>query len=78
MLELNKIYNKDTIIALDEIDEESIDMIFTDPPYKLVGGGRKNSLLRDKRENTPFSTNGECFEVKTPEFKEWIPKLYRI
>lgn len=77
-MELNKIYNKDTIVALDEISNESIDMIFTDPPYKLIGGGRKNSLLRDKRENTPFSTDGECFEIKTPEFKEWIPKLYRI
>lgn len=65
-------------MAIDELEDESIDMIFTDPPYKLVAGGRKNSLLRDKRENTPFSTNGECFDVKTPEFKEWIPKLYRI
>lgn len=65
-------------MAIDELEDESIDMIFTDPPYKLVAGGRKNSLLSDKRENTPFSTNGECFDVKTPEFKEWIPKLYRI
>lgn len=77
-MELNKIYNKDSILAIDELEDESIDMIFTDPPYKLVAGGRKNSLLRDKRENTPFSTSGECFDVKTPEFKEWIPKLYRV
>lgn len=40
-MELNKIYNKDAIVALDELSDESIDMIFTDPPYKLIGGGRK-------------------------------------
>jgi site-specific DNA-methyltransferase (adenine-specific) len=65
----------DCIEGIKKIDNNSIDMIFTDPPYKLVSGGRKNSLLKDT-EDTPFSNNGECFEVKTPEFKEWIPQLY--
>lgn len=37
-MEFNNIYNKDAIIAIDELQEESVDLIFTDPPYKLVGG----------------------------------------
>lgn len=75
MLELNKIYNEDCLIGINNIDNDSLDMIFTDPPYKLVGGGRKNSMLTDTVE-TPFSNSGECFAVKTPEFKDWIPLLY--
>jgi len=33
MLELNKIYNEDFKIGVNLIDDESIDLIFTDPPY---------------------------------------------
>jgi DNA modification methylase len=53
-------------------------MVFTDPPYKLIAGGRKNSLLRNNDGENPFSTSGECFNYKTPEFNEWIPLLYPI
>lgn len=74
-MEINKIYNEDCIKEIDKIENESIDMIFTDPPYKLVTGGRKNSMLKDTHD-TPFSKDGECFEHKTPEFKDWIPKLF--
>lgn len=33
MLELNKIYNQDCLDGIKLIDNESIDLIFTDPPY---------------------------------------------
>ncbi len=39
LLELNKIHNIDTIKGLKLIPENSINLVFTDPPYKLVGGG---------------------------------------
>jgi DNA modification methylase len=77
-LEFNNIYNLDAIEGLKEIPENSIDLVFTDPPYKLVAGGRKNSLLRNNDGENPFTTTGECFNYKTPEFKEWIPFLYPV
>jgi len=77
LLELNKIHNMDAIEGLKQIPNNSIDLIFTDPPYKLVSGGRKNSMLKEN-EDTPFSNSGECFNFKTPEFNEWIPLLYPI
>jgi len=33
MLELNKIYNKDCLEGLKELDDNSVDLICTDPPY---------------------------------------------
>ena len=35
MLRLNKIYNIDCLDGLKEIDDRSIDLIFTDPPYNI-------------------------------------------
>lgn len=35
MLELNKIYNIDCLEGLKEINDKSIDLIFTDPPYNI-------------------------------------------
>ena len=78
MLELNRIYNQDCLEGIKLIDDDSIDLIFTDPPYKLVAGGRKNSLLRNNDGESPFTTTGECFNYKTPEFKDWIHLLYPI
>jgi len=77
LLEINKIYNMNAIEGLKLISENSIDLVFTDPPYKLISGGRKNSLLKENKD-TPFSNTGECFNFKTPEFKDWIPLLYPI
>ena len=35
MLELNKIYNIDCLDGLSKLDDESIDLIITSPPYNL-------------------------------------------
>lgn len=80
-MELNKIHNTNAIEGLKQIELESVDLMFTDPPYKLVAGGRKNSLLRNKdddNELSPFTTSGEVFKEPTPKFSDWIPLLYPI
>lgn len=37
MLELNKIYCMDVLEGLRQLDDESIDLIITSPPYNKVG-----------------------------------------
>ena len=78
ILELNKVHNIDAIEGLKQIQLDSVDMIFTDPPYKLTSGGSSKSLLRNNGGENPFTTSGECFNFKTPKFSEWIPLLYPI
>lgn len=33
------LYNEDSLVVLNQLDEDSIDMIFADPPYNLSNGG---------------------------------------
>ena len=35
MLELNKIYNEDCLEGLKQLDDNSVDLIITSPPYNL-------------------------------------------
>ena len=37
MLEINKVYNMDYIEGMKQIEDESIDLIVTDPPYNISG-----------------------------------------
>lgn len=54
-LELNNIYNRDCYQAIKEIEDKSIDLIITDPPYdieQVTGGG----MLEEKRIKNMFNT----------------------
>jgi len=42
MIEVNKIYNEDYLEGIKRIDDKSIDLIVTDPPYLHVKGGMKS------------------------------------
>ena len=66
----------DCLELMKNIPDGSVDLVLTDPPYKLSSGGRRGTILPTK--NTPFSESGECFKNKTPKFCEWIPEIYRV
>lgn len=38
-MELNQIYNMDCLVGLKNVATESIDLVVTDCPYRIVGGG---------------------------------------
>ena len=38
-METNVLYNKDCLKGMQEIPDESIDLVVTDCPYKIVAGG---------------------------------------
>lgn len=44
MLEINKLYNEDSLVGMDQIEDKSIDCIITDPPYGCLN--RKNNHAR--------------------------------
>lgn len=72
----NKIILGDCLEVMREMPDESIDLIVTDPPYKLTGGG-KGDGANSKRPKGMLSTNEQKL-FKVPEFSEWLPDLYRI
>lgn len=45
-MELNTIYNEECIEGMKKIEDKSIDLIVTDPPYLHVKGGMSNKKMR--------------------------------
>jgi len=77
-MEKNKIYNMDCIQGMKTLPDKSIDMIFTDPPYKLIAGGCKKSKLRGHllNKSSVFTTQGSVFN--TPKYNDWISEYARV
>jgi len=53
---------------------EKADMVFTDPPYKMVGGGVTVPLLNSWSDKVFKDTKKENL-FETPDFSEWVPVL---
>ena len=75
---MNKIFNDNAINILDRMisKEYKVDLIVTDPPYKVTTrGGYTNAggmMLDDKMRK------GKVFKENTLTIKEWLPKLYDV
>ena len=76
MLETNKIYNMDCLEGMKYIDDKSIDLVVTDPPYKLVQGGCTNKAVTLKGATNLKS--GNVFSDNSIKFSDWIPEVYRV
>ncbi len=72
MLELNKIYNLDCIDGLKRLDDESIDLIITSPPYNLG-----NNHHTGTKKHNPYFDN-----LPEKSYQEWqinvLIECYRV
>lgn len=71
----SKLMNGDSLELLKDIPDESIDLIVTDPPYKIITGGDsdgKNSV----RPKGMLAGDRKLFDV--PPAEKWIPQIFRI
>ena len=76
-MNINQIYNEDCLIGIKRIPDESVDLIVTDPPYKLTSGGCKGSLdIVFNNVDYTGKSKGAFFEI--PKFSIWIKECYRI
>lgn len=64
MLELNNIYNEDAILGLQQIQDESIDLIIADPTYFKVISEKWDYLWRTENDYIEWS-------------KKWLSEAYR-
>lgn len=77
-IELNRIYNEDCLEGMKRIPDNSVDLIVTDPPYKLTSGGQKNTSIDFvfNRGNVGDNFTGKFFNV--PKFSDWLPECFRV
>lgn len=66
MLELNKIYNEDCVQGMRKIDEGSISLILTDPPYEI---SRKSNYA----SSAPTGRDTDRFRISI-DFGSWDAK----
>ena len=59
-METNKIYNMDCLEGMKQLPDESVDLVFTDPPYNI---SQKGKIFRDYR-------NGKNGDINM-DFGEW-------
>ena len=86
-----KIYNDDCLNVMKEMEEESVDLIVTDCPYKISQGGCSNNSVTfkamsgvlNKQRNyecidKEYVKSGKMFKYNDIKFSDWLPELYRI
>lgn len=91
MLETNHIYNMDFLDGVQLIPDNSIDLVVTDPPYKIISGGCRikdngdecSGILNRRRDEKRTDCvdevrSGKIFKHNEIKFEQWIPEIYRI
>ena len=81
MLELNKIYNCDVLEGLRQLDDESIDLIITSPPYNKAG---LNGIQKGVKWTATIDYGGDVNVdmLNEAEYQKWqievLQECYRV
>jgi len=94
MHNLSQIFNESCLDTMQRLDDESIDLIVTDCPYKIVAGGitvdsngffvadcgksSKRWLKKGETQVPSAVKSGKMFAHNDITFDEWLPECYRI
>lgn len=74
-MQTNIILNQDFLT--NNLPNESIDLIVTDPPYKTITGGDSNGA-NSERPKGMLSCNRKLFKHQKLKISDWMPELYRV
>lgn len=73
---LNRLFCGNCVSILREMPEKSIDLVVTDPPYKLIGGGRADTP--DAPSGILRNNDKRLFAYNDISAEEWLPEVYRV
>ena len=74
--ELGTLYQGDCLEVMDGLIKEGIkvDAIITDPPYKVITGGKNGT----KGKPSGILTKNKQLMGVIPEFSDWLPKVFKL
>ncbi|MDV3427619.1 MAG: site-specific DNA-methyltransferase [Bacillota bacterium] len=75
IIEANTILNEDFL--QNNLPDESVDLIVTDPPYKTITGGDSNGV-NSERPKGMLSGNRKLFKHQKLKISDWMPELFRV
>lgn len=73
-----KLFKDNCLNILRDLSDKSIDLVTTDPPYKLIQGGCTNHAVTLKGSSREDLAKGQVFQNNIIKFSEWIPEIYRV
>ncbi len=74
---INKVIQGDCLEVMKDIPDKSIDMILTDPPYRVISGGSKEfGGFRASCLDT--ENKGKIFKHNDILISEWLPEVKRV
>lgn len=76
MLEINQIYNDDCLELMKDIPDGSIDLIATDPPYRLTQRGSSGTM--SGYWATDAVRKGIIFEHNDIDIADYLHEFYRV
>lgn len=71
--------NGDCLEKMKEIPDKSVDMVLTDPPYRVISGGKDRSTFAKNWKGSILEDNdGKIFKHNNILAHEWMPEIYRV
>lgn len=77
-METNKIYNQDFIIGIKNIEDESVDLVITDPPYNVNYGNKAIALSRINKAGDAQIARDAQFLDKFNDHTFLSKELFRV
>lgn len=79
-MNINVIYNEDCVgeLGMTMIADGSVDMVVTDPPYKLVAGGKTSGNTSGIFAPSEASRTGKMFQSNSIKFSDWSSDVFRV
>lgn len=76
---MSTIYNENCLDIFKIIPNESIDLVVTDPPYRVISGGHKSEKWKSGYKNSVlYKNDGKIFDYNDIKFEDWVPEIYRV
>ena len=70
-----KLYNDDCLNVLKDIEDNSIDLVVTDPPYEVITGGRNGGV---KGKPSGILTENKQLMKSIPKADLWLSECFRV
>lgn len=75
-MELDKIYNEDCLEGMKRIPDGSVDLVVTDPPYRITSRG--NCGNAGGMFKNDLTLQGKIFSNNDIDIEDYLPEFYRV
>ena len=68
----------DCLELMKDIPDNSIDMVLTDPPYRVISGGNKKGFSHKYNGSILKNNDGKIFKHNDIKISLWAPEVFRV